>query len=161
MTFDVLAIGGLNLALKLCYLFRKKSPKTAGPDKQWEKSRDFFRKATFFSSSANMPVTLITKDKPTTWEPDPDPHGYTRFDSLTQFPILHPKGDTEECTNAAKNVVDSNKDIFSNEPAISDIRNNILFAALLAIYDSKHLKWYLRVTRWCLSHGRQQHLRSY
>ena len=58
------------MALKLCYLFRNKSPKTAGPDKQWEKSRDFFWIATFFSSSANMPVTLITKDKPTTWEPD-------------------------------------------------------------------------------------------
>ena len=103
-----------------------------------------------------MPISLINADKPTTWEPDPDPHGYTRYDSLTQFPTLPTTGDTEKSTSAVKNVVDLNKDIFkSNEPAnnnyvdkdthvsqvqtILDIRDNILLAALIAIYDSKHI----------------------
>ena len=82
-----------------------------------------------------MPVTLITKDKPTTWEPDPDPNGYTRIDSLSQFPILYPENEY-----TAKNVVDSHKDIFSDVRATSDIRENILCAAPLTIKNSEHTR---------------------
>ena len=52
-----------------------------------------------------MPISLINDDKPTTWEPDPDPHGFIRYDSLTQFPTLPTLGDTEKRTSAAKNVI--------------------------------------------------------
>ena len=103
-----------------------------------------------------MPILLINDDKPTTWEPDPDPHGFIRYDSLTQFPTLPTLGDTEKRTSAAKNVIVSNKDIFKpHEPAntnyvdkdthvtqdqtVADICDNILLAALIAIYDSDNI----------------------
>ena len=99
-----------------------------------------------------MPISLIFNDKPTTWEPDPDPHGFIRHDSSTQFPILPSLGGTAKKTSAAKNVVVSDKDVSkSHEPVntsnadddicvtqdqkIADIHKNKVLTALIAMTD--------------------------